>query len=220
MKKTVVKMLMIAAAATAMTACSKKPAEGDNSMMAENGMMAEDGAMKGDAMKGDGAMAGGENPMVGGAPMYPDKDVVTNASAASNLTTLVAAVKAADLVTTLQGPGPFTVFAPDNDAFKKLPAGTVDTLLKPANKAKLAGILTYHVVAGKLDSAAIGKMIEEGGGKAKLKTVAGGALTASKEGDSIVLTDATGGKSTVSQADVYQSNGVAHVINTVLLPSK
>ena len=213
MKKTVINTLMIAAAAMAMTACSKKPADGDNSMMAENAMMDDAGAM-------GGAMSGGENPMVGGAPMFPDKDVVTNASTAGNLKTLVAAVGAAGLVDTLKGPGPFTVFAPDDDAFKKLPEGTVETLIKPANKAKLAGILTYHVVAGKLDTAELGKMIEAGGGKASLKTVAGGTLTATKEGDSVVLTDATGGKSTVSQADVYQSNGVAHVIDTVLLPSK
>ena len=213
MKKTVINTLMIAAAAMAMTACSKKPADGDNSMMADNAMMDDAGAM-------DGAMSGSENPMVGGAPMFPDKDVVTNASTAGNLKTLVAAVGAAGLVDTLKGPGPFTVFAPDDDAFKKLPEGTVETLIKPANKSKLAGILTYHVVAGKLDTAELGKMIEAGGGKASLKTVAGGTLTASKEGESIVLTDATGGKSMVSQADVYQSNGVAHVIDTVLLPSK
>lgn len=208
MKKTAIKMLMIAAAATAMTACSKKPAEGDNAMMSESNVMDE------------GAMAGGDTPMVGGAPMYPDKNVVENASTAGNLKTLVAAVGAAGLVDTLKGPGPFTVFAPDDDAFKKLPPGTVDTLLKPENKAKLAGVLTYHVVSGKLDAAELGKMIEAGSGKATLKTVAGGSLTAAKEGDSIVLTDATGGKSKVSQADVYQSNGVAHVIDTVLLPSK
>jgi uncharacterized surface protein with fasciclin (FAS1) repeats len=209
MKKTVIKMLMIAAAATAMTACSKKPAEADNAMMADN-----------EAMMDEGAMAVGDTPMVGGAPMFPDKNVVENASTAGNLKTLVAAVGAAGLVDTLKGEGPFTVFAPDDDAFKKLPAGTVDTLLKPENKSKLAGVLTYHVVAGKLDTAELGKMIEAGGGKATLKTVAGGSLTAAKEGDAIVLTDATGGKSTVSQADVYQSNGVAHVIDTVLLPSK
>ena len=218
MKKTVINTLMIAAAAMTMTACSKKPADADNSMMADNAMTDDAGAKNG-AMSGD-AMAGGENPMVGGAPMFPDKNVVENASTAGNLKTLVAAVGAAGLVDTLKGPGPFTVFAPDDDAFKKLPAGTVETLLMPKNKSKLAGILTYHVVAGKLDTAELGKMIEAGGGKAKLKTVAGGTLTASKEGESIVLTDATGGKSTVSQADVYQSNGVAHVIDTVLLPSK
>lgn len=208
MKKTAIKMLMIAAAATAMTACSKKPAEGDNAMMSESNVMDE------------GAMAGGDTPMVGGAPMYPDKNVVENASTAGNLKTLVAAVGAAGLVDTLKGPGPFTVFAPDDDAFKKLPPGTVDNLMKPENKAKLAGVLTYHVVSGKLDAAELGKIIEAGSGKATLKTVAGGSLTAAKEGDSIVLTDATGGKSKVSQADVYQSNGVAHVIDTVLLPSK
>lgn len=209
MNKNVIRMLMIAAAATAMTACSKKPAEADNAMMADN-----------EAMMDEGAMAGGDTPMVGGAPMFPDKNVVENASTAGNLKTLVAAVGAAGLVDTLKGPGPFTVFAPDDDAFKKLPAGTVDTLLKPENKGKLAGILTYHVVAGALDSAAIGKMIEDGGGKATLKTVAGGTLTATMDGASLVLTDGAGGMSKVSQADVRQSNGVAHVIDTVLLPSK
>jgi uncharacterized surface protein with fasciclin (FAS1) repeats len=210
MKKIVTKVLMIAAAAGAVAACSEKPAE--NAMMA-NEAMAEDGAM-------DGGMMAGENPMVGGAPMFPDKNVVENASTAGNLKTLVAAVGAAGLVDTLKGPGPFTVFAPDDDAFKKLPEGTVETLIKPANKAKLAGILTYHVVSGKLDSAAIGKMIQDGDGKATLKTVAGGTLTATMDGESVILTDAIGGKSKVSQADVYQSNGVAHVIDTVLLPSK
>ena len=123
---------------------------------------------------------------------------------------------------TLKGPGPFTVFAPNDDAFKKLPAGTVDTLLKPENKQKLVGILTYHVVSGKLDTAELDKEIAAGGGKAKLKTVAGGALTVSKDGDDYVIADAAGGKSKISkeERDVYQSNGVAHVIDTVLLPSK
>ena len=148
------------------------------------------------------------------------KDIVETAVSAGNFNTLAAALQAADLVDTLKGSGPFTVFAPDDDAFKKLPEGTVETLIKPANKTKLAGILTYHVVSGKLDSAAIGKMIQDGDGKATLKTVAGGTLTATMDGESVILTDATGGKSKVSQADVYQSNGVAHVIDTVLLPSK
>nr|WP_246611194.1 fasciclin domain-containing protein [Aquisediminimonas profunda] len=169
----------------------------------------------------DGAMAGGDMPMVGGAPMDPANDVVTNASKAGNLKTLVAAVGAAGLVDTLKGAGPFTVFAPNDDAFKKLPAGTVETLLKPENKQKLAGILTYHVVSGKLDTAELDKEIAAGGGKAKLKTVAGGSLTVSKDGDNYTLTDATGNKSQISaeERNVYQSNGVAHVIDTVLLPS-
>jgi uncharacterized surface protein with fasciclin (FAS1) repeats len=156
--------------------------------------------------------------MVGGAPMFANKNVVENASTAPNLKTLVAAVTAAGLVETLSGPGPFTVFAPDDAAFGKLPAGTVDTLVKPESKETLTGILTYHVVAGNMDAAALSAAIEAGKGKAELTTVAGGKLTASKEGDAIILTDAKGGKSKVTQADVTQSNGVAHVIDTVLMP--
>ena len=150
---------------------------------------------------------------------YPSKTVVQNASAAPNLTTLVAAVKAAGLVDTLSGPGPFTVFAPDNDAFNKLPAGTVDTLTQPDNKAQLTKILTYHVVAGKLDSKAIAKAIKKGHGTASFKTVQGGMLMAKMDGGKLVLTDEKGGTSTVITADVYQSNGVAHVIDTVLMPN-
>lgn len=160
-----------------------------------------------------------KDPDVGGAPMYPNKTVVQNASAAPNLTTLVAAVKAAGLVDTLSGPGPFTVFAPDNDAFNKLPAGTVDTLVKPENKADLTKILTYHVVAGKMDSKAIAKAIKKGHGTATLTTVQGGKLTAKMDGSKLVLTDEKGGTSTVTTADVYQSNGVAHVVDTVLMPN-
>jgi uncharacterized surface protein with fasciclin (FAS1) repeats len=158
------------------------------------------------------------NPTVGGAAMAPAKTIVENASAAPNLTTLVAAVKAADLVETLMGPGPFTVFAPTNDAFGKLPAGTVETLVKPENKATLTSILTYHVVPGKLTSSDIAKAIKAGGGKAIVKTVAGGDLTATMMGKNLVLTDAKGGKSTVTTANVMQSNGVVHVIDSVLLP--
>ena len=160
-----------------------------------------------------------KDPDVGGAPMYPSKNVVQNASAAPNLSTLVAAVKAAGLVDTLSGPGPFTVFAPDNDAFNKLPAGTVDTLVKPENKDQLVKILTYHVVAGKTDSKAIAKAIKKGHGTATLKTVQGGTLMAKMDGDKLVLTDEKGGTSTVTTANVYQSNGVAHVIDTVLMPN-
>lgn len=160
-----------------------------------------------------------KDPDVGGAPMYPSKNVVQNASAAPNLSTLVAAVKAAGLVDTLSGPGPFTVFAPDNDAFNKLPAGTVDNLVKPENKDTLVKILTYHVVPGKMDSKAIAKAIKKGHGTATLKTVQGGTLTAKMDGSKLVLTDEKGGTSTVTTADVYQSNGVAHVIDTVLMPN-
>ena len=165
------------------------------------------------------ATAQQKDPDVGGAPMYPSKTVVENASAAPNLSTLVAAVKAAGLVDTLSGAGPFTVFAPDNDAFNKLPAGTVDTLVKPENKDQLTKILTYHVVAGKMDSKAIAKAIKKGHGAATLKTVQGGTLTAKMDGSKLVLTDEKGGTSTVTTADVYQSNGVAHVIDTVLMPN-
>lgn len=165
------------------------------------------------------ALAGEKgNPTVGGAAMYPARTIAENASAAPNLTTLVAAVKAAGLVDTLASPGPFTVFAPTNDAFAKLPAGTVDTLLKPENKGALTTVLTYHVVPGNVSAAALTKMIRDGGGKATLKTAAGGTLTAAAHGGGIMLTDARGGTSMVTTADVRQSNGVVHVIDGVLLP--
>jgi uncharacterized surface protein with fasciclin (FAS1) repeats len=156
--------------------------------------------------------------MVGGAAMYPTKDIIDNAVNSADHTTLVAAVKAAGLVDTLKGKGPFTVFAPTNAAFAALPPGTVDTLLKPENKATLTKILTYHVVAGDLDSAALMKAIAAGGGKAMLKTVSGGTLTAMKSGNGISITDEKGGVATVTIADVKQSNGVIHVVNKVLLP--
>ena len=159
------------------------------------------------------------NPSVGGASMDAAKDIVTNASAAPNLSTLVAAVKAADLVSTLQGAGPFTVFAPTDDAFAKLPAGAVDGLLKPEMKADLAAVLTYHVVAGNVDAAALSQQIEAGGGKAILTTVQGAALTATPDGNGgITLTDAKGGTAKVTTADLRQSNGIVHVIDSVLMP--
>lgn len=145
-------------------------------------------------------------------------DVVGVAASSKDHTTLVAAVKAADLVATLQGKGPFTVFAPTNDAFNKLPAGTVENLLKPENKASLASILTYHVVAGKLDAAAVLAAIEKGNGKAVLTTVNGGKLTASLNGKNVFLTDAKGGTSIVTATDLNASNGVVHVIDTVVMP--
>ena len=160
-----------------------------------------------------------ENPMVGGAAMYPTKTIVANAMNSADHTTLVAAVKAAGLVDTLNGAGPFTVFAPTNAAFDQLPAGTVDTLLKPENKAMLTKVLTYHVVSGKYDSKVLGKLIKKGHGKAWLKTVSGGTLTAMMDGSNIVVRDEKGGTSTVTVADVYQSNGVIHVVNAVLLPN-
>lgn len=157
--------------------------------------------------------------MVGGQQMLPSKDIVDNAVLSADHTTLVAAVKAAGLVTTLKGSGPFTVFAPTNAAFSALPAGTVETLLKPENKAKLSTILTYHVVPGRLDFAAISSAIASGGGKAVVKTVAGGSLTATMNGPhNILVTDQNGNQAHVTTYDVYQSNGVIHVIDRVLLP--
>lgn len=156
--------------------------------------------------------------MVGGAPMLASKDIIDNAVNSKDHTTLVAAVKAAGLVETLKGPGPFTVFAPTNAAFGALPAGTVDTLLKPENKGMLTTVLTYHVVSGKWDAAAIAKMIKDGNGMATIKTVSGGTLTAKASGTKATLTDEKGGTATVTIADVYQSNGVIHVIDKVLLP--
>ena len=160
-----------------------------------------------------------KNPMVGGKEMYPNKDIIDNAVNSADHTTLVAAVKAAGLVDTLKGPGPFTVFAPTNAAFAKLPAGTVDTLLKPENKDSLVKVLTYHVVSGRVTAADLKKMIKEGHGKAELKTVSGGKLWAMMQGTMIVLKDEKGGMSTVTQANVMQSNGVIHVVNSVLLPN-
>jgi uncharacterized surface protein with fasciclin (FAS1) repeats len=156
-----------------------------------------------------------KDPMVGGAAMYPTKNIVENAVNSKDHTTLVAAVKAAGL----EGPGPFTVFAPTNEAFDKLPAGTVDTLLKPENLAQLKKILTYHVVAGKLTAKDIAKQIKAGGGKATLTTVEGGTLTAMMQGGKLVLTDEKGGTATVTIANVFQSNGMIHVIDTVLMPN-
>ena len=156
--------------------------------------------------------------MVGGAQMYSNKDIVDNAVNSKDHTTLVAAVKAAGLVDTLKSAGPFTVFAPTNDAFAALPAGTVDTLLKTENKGMLSGILTYHVVSGKMDAAALTKAISDGNGKATLKTVSGGTLTAMAANGGVTITDDKGGTAKVTVADVYQSNGVIHVIDKVMLP--
>jgi uncharacterized surface protein with fasciclin (FAS1) repeats len=159
------------------------------------------------------------DPMVGGAAMYPSKNIVENAVNSKDHTTLVAAVKAGGLVQTLEGPGPFTVFAPTNEAFDKLPSGTVDTLLKPENNDQLKKILTYHVVAGKMTTKDLEKAIKKGDGKAMLKTVEGGTLTASMMGDKIMLTDEKGGMATVTIRDVIQSNGVIQVVDTVLMPN-
>ena len=155
---------------------------------------------------------------VGGAPMYATKDIIDNAVNSKDHTTLVAAVKAAGLVETLKGPGPFTVFAPTNAAFAALPAGTVDGLLKPESKPALTKVLTYHVVSGTMDAATIGKAIMAGGGKATMKTVSGGTLTATSAGGKVMVMDESGGTANVTIADVTQSNGVIHVVDKVLLP--
>jgi len=150
--------------------------------------------------------------------MFPNKNIIENAVNSKDHTTLVAAVKAAGLVETLQGPGPFTVFAPVNAAFDALPAGTVDTLLKPENKGTLTSVLTYHVVAARLNSKALERMIKQGGGRAMLKTVQGGELTATMSGSDINITDAKGNTARITITNVNQSNGVIHVIDRVLLP--
>ncbi len=160
------------------------------------------------------------NPMVGGAEMSPEKNAVENASAAPNLSTLVAAVKAAGLAETLSGAGPFTIFAPTDDAFAKLPAGTVDTLLKPENKEMLATILKCHVVGADVSSEALAKMIKDDGGKAEVDTLGGCKLEAAMDGENITLTDENGTVATVETADVKQSNGVVHVIDAVMTPKK
>jgi uncharacterized surface protein with fasciclin (FAS1) repeats len=165
------------------------------------------------------AILAANNPMVGGHEMFPSKNIVQNALNSDDHTTLVAAVKAAGLVDTLEGSGPFTVFAPTNEAFSKLPAGTVDTLLMTENKATLTKILTYHVVSGRMDAKDIAKAIKAGNGKAELTTVSGGKLWASMQGKDLVLTDEKGGMAKVTISNVYQANGVIHVIDTVLIPN-
>lgn len=174
--------------------------------------------LAGAALIATGAIAAQNNPMVGGAAMYPTKTIVENAVNSKDHTTLVAAVKAAGLVETLSGPGPFTVFAPTNAAFAKLPAGTVETLVKPENKAKLTGILTYHVVPGRMSAADIAAKAAMNGGKATYTTANGGTLTFSKKGRGWQVWDAKGGHANITIPNVYQSNGVIHVIDTVLMP--
>jgi uncharacterized surface protein with fasciclin (FAS1) repeats len=166
------------------------------------------------------ALAGMNNPVVGGKEMYPTKNIIENAVNSADHTTLVAAVKAAGLVETLQGTGPFTVFAPTNEAFNKLPAGTVDTLLKPENKATLTKVLTYHVVAGRLSSHDLMKKIKDGNGTAELTTVEGGKLWVMlHDGKHLELKDEKGGTALVTIANVFQSNGVIHVIDSVVMPN-
>jgi uncharacterized surface protein with fasciclin (FAS1) repeats len=170
------------------------------------------------AVSATGIAVAATDPMVGGAPMYDTRNIVENAVNSKDHTTLVAAVKAGGLVQTLEGAGPFTVFAPTNAAFAALPPGTVETLLKPENKATLDKILTYHVVPGRLDSKALDQKIADGGGKAMLKTVQGNMLTVSGSGKHLSVTDDKGGTAQVTIADVYQSNGVILVVDKVLLP--
>ena len=174
--------------------------------------------LAGAALVATGATAAQHNPRVGGAAMYPTRNIVQNAMNSKDHTTLVAAVKAAGLVQTLSGPGPFTVFAPTNAAFAKLPAGTVQMLVRPENKAKLTSILTYHVVAGRISAGDIAAKAAKHGGKATYATVNGGTLTFSKHGHGWWVWDAKGGKARITIADVGQSNGVIHVIDTVLMP--
>jgi uncharacterized surface protein with fasciclin (FAS1) repeats len=171
------------------------------------------------AFAGTSAMAGSKNPVVGGQEMYPTKDIIDNAVNSADHTTLVAAVKAAGLVDTLKGSGPFTVFAPTNEALAKLPAGTVENLLKPENKDALTRILTHHVIAGRLSALDLKKQIKAANGKAELKTVSGGTLTVMMQGKNIVLKDEKGGVSTVTIPNVFQSNGVIHVVDAVVLPN-
>ena len=170
------------------------------------------------AVAASGAVAAEKTVMVGGAAMYPSKTIVANAVNSKDHTTLVAAVKAAGLVDTLNSAGPFTVFAPTNAAFAKLPAGTVESLVMPENKGTLTTVLTYHVVPGRMTAKDLAAKIKAGGGKATLTTAQGGTLTASMMGNTIMLTDAKGGMSHVTQGDVMQSNGVIHVVDTVLMP--
>jgi uncharacterized surface protein with fasciclin (FAS1) repeats len=166
-----------------------------------------------------GASAPDATVMVGGAAMYPDRNIVQNAVNSADHTTLVAAVTAAGLVETLSGPGPFTVFAPTDAAFARLPAGTVESLVQPANRATLTKILTAHVVAGRVSAADVVAAIQAGGGRAALTTVSGDTLVATLDGGSVILTDEKGGRARVTQADVFQSNGVIHVTDAVSLPN-
>ena len=221
MKLTIILTLTLGTATAFMTGCPAPAANNGNSMNANrmtSNMSSNSNMNANMSTSNANSTATSDNPMVGGAPMLKTKDIIDNAVNSKDHTTLVAAVKAADLVETLKGAGPFTVFAPTNAAFDKIPKATLDGLMKPESKKALAGILTYHVVAGKHDAASIAKAIEEGKGKASFKTVAGGMLTATMEGKDVILTDAKGGKSKVTIADVMQSNGVIHVVDSVLMP--
>ena len=205
------KTLLAAACAALLAACGGMPSQSMSTMApGDTGMTATGQAPMNRSTD--------QTKMVGGAAMYPSRTIVDNAVNSKDHTTLVAAVKAAGLVETLQGAGPFTVFAPTNAAFEQLPAGTVPTLLQPANKGTLTKVLTYHVVAGRVDAAALAGRIRAGNGKAMLQTVSGQPLTATMRGSDVVVTDAKGGTARVTIADVFQSNGVIHVVDKVLLP--
>lgn len=221
MTKSILLTSVLAGTVAVMGACGGTATNNANTMATNNSNSMMKSNMNANTMAPANtatAPAGDGNPMVGGSPMMKTKDIIDNAVNSKDHTTLVAAIKAAGLVETLKGAGPFTVFAPVNAAFDKLPKGTVDTLLKPESKKMLTGILTYHVVAGKMDAAAIAKGIEEGKGKFTMKTVAGGTLTATMDGKDVIITDEKGGKSKVTIADVIQSNGVIHVVDSVLMP--
>lgn len=232
MKQKIITTMLAGAAFALMTACPAPTNTNSNTManrsnmnanmmsnsnMMNNSNMSNSNMGNSNMTSNSNTMSDSTNPMVGGAPMYANKDIIDNAMNSKDHTTLVTAVKAAGLVETLKGAGPFTVFAPTNAAFDKLPKGTVDTLVKPESKAMLTKILTYHVVPGKQDAATIAKAITDGNGKATFKTVQGASLTASMEGKDVILTDEKGGKSKVTTADVMQSNGVIHVVDTVLM---
>lgn len=221
MKLTVILALTLVSMASLITGCGAPAANNGNSMMANtnraNSNMNSNMSSNMNSNMSN-ANTAGTNPMVGGAAMLNTKDIVDNASNSKDHTTLVSAVKAAGLVETLKGAGPFTVFAPTNAAFDKVPKATLDTLMKSESKKALTGILTYHVLAGKQDAAAISAAIKAGNGKATFKTVAGGTLTASMEGSDVIVTDEKGGKAKVTTADVMQSNGVIHVVDSVLMP--
>ncbi|MDR6993240.1 putative surface protein with fasciclin (FAS1) repeats [Luteimonas sp. 3794] len=223
MKRTLLATMLLTSIA-ALTACQQDAATDTSAAVAPP---AADATLTAPPMSADpaaatsteaDAAAQANNPMVGGAPMFADRDIVTNAATSQDHTTLVAAVQAAGLADTLKGPGPFTVFAPTNAAFEKLPAGAVDGLLKPEMKADLTKVLTYHVVPGNVDAATLVQQIQAGGGTAKLTTVEGAELTAQLDGETVTLTDAKGDVARVTTADVRQSNGVIHVIDTVLMP--
>lgn len=203
-------LALVLATTTALAGC----AMGDTNT--RTGAMASASASS--SPKAAAASARMQNPMVGGAAMFANRDIIDNAVNSRDHTTLVAAVKAAGLVETLKGPGPFTVFAPTNAAFAALPAGTVDTLLKPEMKGDLTKVLTYHVVPGKIDAAALSAQIRAGGGRASLSTVQGETLTAMASGNRITLTDRKGNVANVTIADVRQSNGIIHVVDKVLMP--